>query len=78
MPCQQRQGGERQTSKKSLLEECVRREEIVFSMISGIRLDLNTVISQIRDLDETLVRILRVEEKDLEIFLDVFGAISKL
>ena len=50
-------------TNKSLLEECVRREEIVFSMISGIRLDLNTVVSQIRELDETLVRILRVEEK---------------
>ena len=48
---------------KSLLEECVRREEIVFTMISGIRLDLNKVVSQIRELDETLVRILRVEEE---------------
>ena len=51
---------------KTLLEECVRREEIVFSMISGIRLDLNKAVSQIRDLDETLERILRVEEREAD------------
>ena len=48
---------------ESLLE-LVRREEIVFKMISGIRLDLDKVRISIFNIDEILTRILRIEENE--------------
>ena len=33
-------------------------------MVSGIRLDLDKTLEQIRNIDEMLTRILRVEEKE--------------
>ena len=48
---------------KELFQELVHREELLFSMVSGIRLDLNKALDEIRRIDETLTRILRVEEK---------------
>ena len=47
---------------KELFTELVRREELLFTMVSGIRLDLDKVRDEIRNIDETLTRILRVEE----------------
>ena len=58
-----RVGGERRT--KELFTELVRREELLFSMVSGIRLDLDKVKDQMRAIDETLTRILQVEEESL-------------
>ena len=60
-----RQGGERGT--KELFTELVRREELLFTMVSGIRLDLDKVKDNIRSIDEILTRILRVEEKEFDI-----------
>ena len=51
---------------KELFTELVRREELLFSMVSNIRLDLNSMLSEVRTLDEILTRIMRVEEKDFE------------
>ena len=50
---------------KTLLEELEHREEMLFKMVSGIRLDLDKQVVQIRNIDEILTRILRVEEKAL-------------
>ena len=55
---------------KELFDELVNREELLFRMVSGIRLDLDKAIGQIRAIDETLTRILRVEEKEFEAQLE--------
>ena len=48
---------------KELFDELVHREEMLFKMVSGIRLDLDKAIVQLRMIDITLTKILRVEEK---------------
>ena len=57
-----RLGGESGT--KELFTELVRREELLFTMVSGIRLDLDKVKDMMRNIDDILTRILRVEEKE--------------
>ena len=49
-----------------LFQELEHREELLFRMVSGIRLDLDKALTEIRNLDETLMTILRVEEKESE------------
>ena len=49
---------------KELFQELVHREEMLFNIVSGIRLDLDKLLAQVRELDITLTRILRVEEEE--------------
>ena len=57
-----RLGGERRT--KELFSELVRREEMLFNMVSGIRLDVDKLLANWRELDIILTRIMRIEEND--------------
>ena len=49
---------------KELFQELVRREEMLFNMVSGIRLDVDKLLANWRELDIILTRILRLEEKE--------------